>query len=299
MLKYKIQYGLFRAAEALLRPLPHRAALAAAWMIVYPAALLAMRGRVAEARRRVRLACGPELGEREARRAARISLRNTVFNAVEMLRVESFTLGQLQGMTAGLGEAVAKLRELRDESGGRGAIIALPHCGNWDLAGSSCMLSGLPIFSVAGKQRNPYMNRLMNRSRGGHGMAMLERGGGALKQILSRLAAGEVFAILPDTRSPAPDLAVPFLGGSANIARGMASFAWQSKVPILPLVVRRDGWARFAVKQFPPVRPDFAADKSAEIQRMTLEVMAIFDREIRAAPEQWFWYNKRWILDKI
>jgi len=32
---------------------------------------------------------------------------------------------------------------------------------------------------------------------------------------------------------------------------------------------------------------------------MTLAVMKIIDDAIRSNPGQWFWFNKRWILDPL
>ena len=298
MSKHRLQYLLLVFAGALLRILPRRAALGVAYLF-HIIALPLGASRIREARRRIRLVCGDSLTDAQVRRIARISLRNTFFNVVEMLSVAKFTLPRLRRICDGLDAVLDKPRALSAASGGRGIVITLPHCGNWDLAGSMCCLSGLPIFSVAGKQRNPYVNDLINRSREGHGMTILERGGGAIRQILTRLSAGEMFAILPDTRSPTPELKVPFLGGEANIARGMAEFAWQAKVPILPVVIRRVGWTRFSVKTFDEITPDFTAPKDAELLRLTAETMAIFDREIRSTPEQWFWYNKRWVLEPV
>jgi KDO2-lipid IV(A) lauroyltransferase len=159
----------------------------------------------------------------------------------------------------------------------------------------------LPIFSVAAKQRNPFMNRLMNRMRGGHGMEVLERDGGprVYMEMLRRIRRGQVFAILPDTRSRTPALAVPFLGGTANLARGMALLAIQAGAPVVPLVMRRVAWRRFEIEFFPTLRPDPAADRDAEEMRITREVLSRFDAAIRATPEQWFWYNKRWVLDPV
>ena len=71
----------------------------------------------------------------------------------------------MEEMIPELPAAVASLRELMARTDGRGLVVALPHMGNWDLAGSGCHLSGLPIFSVAGRQRNPMMNDLLNRLR--------------------------------------------------------------------------------------------------------------------------------------
>ena len=197
---------------------------------------------------------------------------------------------------------IDRIRGALAEAGGTGAILALPHCGNWDLAGSAVFLNGIPIFSVAGKQRNPWTNRYINRLREGRGMAVLERGesgGRTYLEMLRRIRRGEVFAILPDSRNRTPALETPFLGGTANIARGMGLLACQTGAPVIPLVVRRTSWRRFSVEFLPIVRPDRSADRDEEERRITRVVLGRFERAIRETPEQWFWYNKRWILDPV
>jgi lauroyl/myristoyl acyltransferase len=48
------------------------------------------------------------------------------------------------------------------------------------------------------------------------------------------------------------------------------------------------------------LRPDPAAsDKKEEARRLTREAMAIIDRSVQAHPGDWFWYNKRWILQPV
>ena len=49
----------------------------------------------------------------------------------------------------------------------------------------------------------------------------------------------------------------------------------------------------------PTLRADPAADRDPEEMRLTREVLERFDDAIRATPEQWFWYNKRWVLDPV
>lgn len=298
--RWRLEYGAVLAIGALVRALP----LAAAQSLVWPIARLAwalLGPRRREAERRLRLVLGPDAGPRAVRRAAWISFRNTAFNLVDMLRIRRLGAASVRRLVPQADEAIAHLRAELAAADGRGVVLALPHCGNWDLAGSIVELAGLPIFSVAAKQRNPFMNRLMNRMRGGHGMEVLERDGGprVYLEMLRRIRRGQVFAILPDTRSRTPALPVPFLGGTANLARGMALLAIQAGAPVVPLVMRRVAWRRFEIEFFPTLRPDPAADRDAEEMRITREVLARFDAAIRATPEQWFWYNKRWVLDPV
>lgn len=299
--KHRLEYRLVRALGWFLNLFPYRCALAFALVIGRVVYALSV-GRRREALRRVKLVFGDSLTDREARGVCWISFRNTLFSAVEMMRISDFTLDDLRVMLPELNECIKHLENCIKKAGGRGVVLALPHMGNWDLAGSACAISGLPIFSVAAKQRNELMNGLMNKWRSGHGMDIIERGGGTLRQILERIKDGQVFAILPDTRSFTPDLLVPFLGGEANLARGMAWFAYAAEVPVVPLVMRRIGWTRFKITFHDPVWPDHTGGKegkSDELRRITKKTIGIIDAAIHETPEQWFWYNKRWVLDPV
>lgn len=297
--RHWLEYGVFRALAVCASVLPYRAALALAWVV---AAFLfhVARFRRRETLRRISAVFGTAVGPRAARRIAWRSLRNLAFNAVEMLRIRRFSEEILRRRMPEFDATLAAIQTATASRGRTsGAVVGIPHMGNWDLAGSACFLGGLPVFSVAARQRNPLMNDYINRLRSGHGMEILERGAGTLRQVVERLRAGQLFAILPDTRSRQPDLVVPFLGGEANLARGMASFARAADVPILPIIVVREGWTRFRITVHPPVFPDQGLDKADDLLRMTRHVAALIDAAIRAHPDQWFWYNKRWVLEAV
>jgi KDO2-lipid IV(A) lauroyltransferase len=293
--KHWLEYLALRLAAALLRFAPWWLGQALLWLLARLAFSL-LRFRRAETLRRIRQVFGPELPPAAQRRIAWLSLRNLFFNAFELMRADGYTAAWLRAHVENHDPCVETLRRLVTQYGG--VVIALPHCGNWDLAGIAAHLAGIRIFSVAGLQRNRLVNDWINRQRR-QGICIVERGSLALRQILRRLRQGEVFAILPDVRTRRPDLTIPFLGGQANLGRGMAQFARSAGVPILPVVVRRIGWSRHRFEALPPVYPDNALDKESDIRTMTMRVMSGLEAAIRGAPEQWFWYNKRWVLEPL
>jgi KDO2-lipid IV(A) lauroyltransferase len=171
--------------------------------------------------------------------------------------------------------------------------------GAWELPGRAMTLRGVPFFSVAGKQRNPLFDDYLNTTREKSGMPILMRGASTLKDIIRRLKAGQMLAILPDVRMRTEAVKVRFLGKEANIGGGMAMFARHANVPIFPVIVTRVGWTKHVAKVYPPVWSDPALDKEADIQQMSQKVMDIVSDAILSQPEQWFWYNKRWVLEPV
>jgi len=294
-LKYRLEYFVLRGFAALLNALPYRMALALAWG-ASSFLFHVVRLRRRETLDRIRFVLGPQTPHRELKRVARLSLRNMSFNIVEMMRAPSINKAWIDQHMPTFGPRIPIAIDLIQKH--RGLIFAVPHMGNWDLAGWACNRYGITMFSIGARQRNPYINAWITRQRE-NGITMLERGGKTLKEIIIRLQEGSAFAILPDVRMPKKDITVAFLNGEANLGRGMAAFARSANVPILPAVFMRTGWTQHDFVYFDPIFPDLTLDKETDIQRMTNRVMQYIDAAIRNHPEQWFWYNGRWILDPV
>lgn len=294
-LKHLGEYAALRTLAAILNVLPYRLALAIGWTFA-AFAFHIVRFRRRETLRRIRSVFGDGISEKRVREIAWLSLRNMVFNCVEIMRAQKLSRSWVDRHIPGFGEAIPVVHELVKEYGG--AVITVPHSGNWDLAGWACAHYGVKMFSIAAKQKNPLVNDWINRQRES-GMTILERGGGTLKQIIKRLRSGNVLAILPDVRMKTPDLEIPFLGGMLNAGRGMAMFALTAKVPIVPAILRREGWTKHLFVRYPTLFPDPALGRDENAKQMTSAVLQIVDQAIRETPEQWFWYNKRWVLTPV
>ncbi len=295
--RYAVEYGAIRAFGALLNVLPYRAALFLGWFFAGIAHHV-LGVRAAEARRRIRSVFGDQLTERAVRRIAWRSFRNFVFNIIDIARSPGLSRARMDAISAVSFDSAAKSIH-ENTATGRGSVIACPHMGAWDLAGVAAHLHGLPIFSIAGRQRNPYADAYLNRIRVEAGLPVVMRGSSLIRTVVKELKAGKALAILPDVRMPTEALTLTFLGHTANIGPGMGLFAVMANVPVFPCLVRRIGWSRHHFTVYPPLWPDPEADRHAEARRLTEAVLAIVEAAIRAEPEQWFWYNKRWIFDPI
>ena len=294
-LKHVAEYAALRVVGGCVNVLPYRAALGVGWVLAL-AGFHIVRFRRREAERRIREVFGDRYSARETRRIAWISFRNLLFSAIEILRSPRMTLKEF--------DAISDFREAfdvvaRQQAAGRGAILAFPHMGSWELPGRALLLRGMPVFSVAGRQKNPLFDRYLNATREKMGVPIVMRGSSALKAIVTRLKGGGFLALLPDVRMPAAGVRVRFLGQEANVGAGMALFARHAGVPIYPAIMRRIGWARHEGRLYPPIESDPALDKKADVQRLTQEVMDLVAAAIQSEPEQWFWYNKRWIFDPV
>lgn len=292
--KHIAEYVMLRGLLGIVNILPLRAALALGWLIG-KLFFHVMRFRRDKAESRLKQVFGDRFTAKERQRIAWLSFRNICFNAVEAARFSKLTPEKLKRMPLYTG--IVAMQEIYQKNGA--FIFSTAHMGNWDLGGIACKLAGIPVFSIARRQKNPLTDDLLNQMRNATGMDVVLNDSAVLRNVVRRLKAGEVLAILPDVRSSTEALSIDFLGGKANLGAGVALFAQMANCPIYPVALIRRGWTHHEYKVFDPIAPDPSADKKEDWQRMMQKLVSIFDSEIRANPEQYFWFNKRWVLDPI
>ncbi len=293
LIKHLSEYGALRIMSCFLNALPYRGALFMGWLNAWMGFNI-FRFRRKNAISRIRQVFGDRYTRREIRNIAWQSWRNIVFNAMEMMRLSKVTLHWAQS-ECDCEQYISVLKKHCES--GKGAIVAAPHMGSWDLAAVISHLHGIPVFVIAAQQKNPLVDAYLNELRAQTGIETIPRGSGTMKQVMKKLDAGGVLAILPDVRMRSQGIQTPFLGGQANLGKGMALFARHADIPIFPIIVTRTGWHRHKIDIFDSIQPNKSLDKEEDVSRMTASVMNILEQEIRRKPEQWFWFNKRWVLD--
>ena len=286
------EYGALKLFQSLVNLMPYRLALAFARFTGFLAfdVFGYRRRRTLERIRSV----FPDKSAPEVRSIARRSLQNVIGNLVEMMRSGRLTAEWMDRHVVNGRECRDRLRSLVDE--GHGVVIMVPHSGNWYMAAWAMARYGLRLFAIAARQRNPKVEAWMNRQYGE--VEVLDRDDrSTLVRIVRKLKSGGVFAILPDLRVWDRDVDAEFLGGHANVSRAGAAFAVKCGSPIVIAQMYRDG-DRHVANYIATLRPDpAAADPRKEAERLTQEALRLLDREIRKRPGDWFWYNKRWVLE--
>lgn len=288
-----LEYFLLRFFCALVNVIPYALAMALArgfgWIGFH-----VVRFNRARTLERIR-SVFPEKSPRECRVIAVRSLQNVLQTGVEMMRAPKLDRAWMDRYVKDGSHYKGLLQEFVDE--GKGVVIMVPHSGNWYMAAWAMAKYGLPLFAIAARQRNPKLNAWMNRQYGD--IEVLDRDNrSTLIQIHQRLRDGRAFAILPDLRVRNPDVEVDFLGGRANVSHAGAAFAVNSGCPIVLAVMTREN-GRHVFHYLKALRPDPAADKKEETRRLTREALKLLSDEIVKHPGDWYWYNKRWILEPV
>ena len=288
-----LEYGTLRFFCGIVNLIPYRMAMGLAAAFAW-CAFHVLRLKRARTLQRLRDVF-PEKPAGELRRIAWRSFANILQTGVEMIRAPRLTQRWMDRHVLDGRLYKDRLQALVDE--GKGVVIMVPHSGNWYMAAWAMAKYGLPLFAIAARQRNPKLNAWMNRQYGD--IEVLDRDNrSTLIQIHQRLRDGRAFAILPDLRVRTPDVEVDFLGGRANVSHAGAAFAVNSGCPIVLAVMTREN-GRHVFHYLKALRPDLAADKKEETRRLTREALKLLSDEIVKHPGDWYWYNKRWILEPV
>lgn len=181
---------------------------------------------------------------------------------------------------------------------GNGAIFALPHSGNWDIAGLWLVRRGYPFSTVAERLQPESLFDKFVAFREGLGMRVLPLTGGPrppMTVLAERLRAGEVVCLVADRDLSRAGVQVDFFGEPTRMPAGPALLAATTGAKLLPvhLYFDGDGWGQWIGK------PIDLGDGNlrAKVQRGTQALASAFADRIAGHPEDWHMLQRLWLAD--
>ncbi|PZT74042.1 MULTISPECIES: phosphatidylinositol mannoside acyltransferase [unclassified Streptomyces] len=182
---------------------------------------------------------------------------------------------------------------------GRGVILALPHLGNWDLAGAWVTTDlKVPFTTVAERLKPESLYDRFVAYREGLGMEVLPHtGGAAFGTLARRLRSGGLVCLVADRDLSASGVAVSFFGDTARMPAGPALLAQQTGALLLPVTLSYDDTPVMKARIHPPVEVPDAGDRGARTSRMTQALADAFALGISEHPEDWHMLQRLWLAD--
>jgi phosphatidylinositol dimannoside acyltransferase len=178
---------------------------------------------------------------------------------------------------------------------GRGAVCALPHMGNWDVAGHWFGANGYRIAAVAEELKPPRLYELFLRHREELGMTIIglvkeAHVGQQLKQLLSE---NWMVALVADRDLSRRGIEVEMFGARRSVPAGPALLSLSSGAPLLvcPVYTRRDGWEVRIGEPLEIERTGVMREDVAALSRLMAER---FERAIAAEPTDWHMFQPAW-----
>ncbi len=177
---------------------------------------------------------------------------------------------------------------------GKGAIVFLPHFGNWELLS---LVYGALIpdraKAIAFPLKNARLNAYIWRHRELMSLKLISRHQ-AIRETLRALRNNEAVGFFADQNAGPEGVFVDFLGKPASAARAPVVLARKTGAPLLFSLSIRQPDDRHHVYISTPIYVEVSDDAERDIEAYTIQMLKHLETYIYKYPEQWLWLHNRW-----
>src|SRR5882762_7693600 len=284
MVDYSV-YLLYRAGIWLLTLLPlpvlfgiGQFAGLVAWLISRKYRTLALRN--------VRIAFGDELGRKEARRLVRRHFQRLGANLLCSVKIAEMPIEKILERVE-----VTNFEHIEDPFRKKQPVVLLlSHIGLWELS-AQLLPHIVPEYrksTIYQRLKNPFIDRHVRTARARFGLEVFERSQGFGKAI-ELLRSGGGIGVLCDQHAGDGGLWTPVFGRLASTTPLPALLARRTGAKLIGFAVHTEGFARWRAVAETPID-----GVSESIEKLTACSNEILEKQVRRAPEDWFWVHNRW-----
>ncbi|MBN1493592.1 MAG: lysophospholipid acyltransferase family protein [Candidatus Omnitrophica bacterium] len=287
---YCAEYMLLRCLFTIVGFVPLHFLYGLAWCVGTVAYYILPHKR-AIALENLSLAFGNEKTSRERRRIARAAMRNLVFVYLEFL----FFARRKKGLD--------KYFYFDEDSGKRtmgltkmprAAMYLTGHIGNWELLALVAGFIGQKMHAIGRPLKNRYVFDYISRLRCSTAGAVIDKEH-AVRGTIEAFKKKEIVGTLIDQRVGASGIVVDFFGQPAYTTPFPALMKIKYDCILYPAFAIREkiGFYRVIIKDEINIRPGELGNLE-RIKYMVQEYTKVMEEMVRAYPEQWLWYHRRW-----
>ncbi len=176
---------------------------------------------------------------------------------------------------------------------GKGVVLVTGHFGNWELVGAFIRQSGYFLDVVAKEQRNPFVDRWIDKNRMRQGVGIIKTGV-ATRAVVRSFSEGRLVAFVSDQYVGEDGILVNFMGRLTTVSKGPAAFAVRLGLPIIVGFLVRTGPWKFKAVIFPALWPNPSAGREEEILRLTQAYTSRLEELVRQHPDHYLWMHRKW-----
>jgi len=176
---------------------------------------------------------------------------------------------------------------------GKGVILLTAHLGNWELGGIVVPQLGYPLLGVALPHKSKKVDKFFNDKRESKGLGVLPLGNAA-KGCLKALTRNQLLALVGDRDFTNKGRVADFFGKPAIFPEGAAVFSLHTGAMIVPTFMLRNQDDTFSLVMDKPLQFSLSGDRDKDIDTIISQSKAVFERYIRAYPDQWYMFRRFW-----
>ncbi|HVL90141.1 MAG TPA: phosphatidylinositol mannoside acyltransferase, partial [Actinomycetota bacterium] len=170
-----------------------------------------------------------------------------------------------------------------------GAVLGVPHLGNWDAAGRY-VAKRWKLAAVVEVLRPKALFERFVAYRRALGMTIipLHRGEEVTRRCVEHIkATGDLLALVCDRDLSKRGIPVRMFGRTTSMPAGPAVVALRAGVPLIPGATWQAPDGRWRFRAFPPIATGTEPETPEEIRRIMQKLATVFEDILREEPEQW------------
>ncbi len=182
---------------------------------------------------------------------------------------------------------------------GNGAILIMPHLGNWELGGVLFAMRECPIHALTLKDPETEVQNFRDKMRKTIGIETVHidpSNFGNILKLVKLLKKNQVIAMLGDRFEGGKKVEVTFFSRKVIFPGGTMALALNSGAPVIPVftVIKPDG--HYAAWMEAPIRATRSPGLSTSeiIEEKTQELATVFEKVISRYPDQWYHSFNYW-----
>lgn len=175
---------------------------------------------------------------------------------------------------------------------GKGAVLAVTHSGNWDLAGSYIALKYGGVTTVAERLRPVQLFDEFTKHRLRRRIEILPHRGGKVPPSIAldeRLKSGKLIGLVSDRDMSHHGIEVDFFLHKAKMPIGAAKLAIDNNAPLIPAAIY-EGNGGTVIEFYPQIDTS-----SGDTNQVTQLLARTFEEIISKNPENWHMLQKIWV----
>jgi phosphatidylinositol dimannoside acyltransferase len=235
----------------------------------------------------LRRVIGPQASGKELRALSKAGMRSYARYWLEVFRLPVISREQILAGTVSVGggeeEAFSQL------AAGRGVVFALPHTGNWEVAGAWIIARSGRNFTTVAERLKPesvFQRFVAFRESLGFEVLPSTGGSGRFGILARRLRAAGMICLPADRDVTGGGIEVEFFGEKARMAAGPAALAVQTGAALMPAVLWFEG-PGWGVHIYPEIPVPAEGSRRDKVAIMTQQMARVFEAGIAAHPQDW------------
>lgn len=186
--------------------------------------------------------------------------------------------------------------EILDAVSKTGAVLAVPHLGNWDAGGRWVAKRwGLTVVAEVLRPRALFERFLAFRRALGMKIIPLVRGDDVTAQCRAEIEAGRMVALVCDRDLSGSGIEVKLFGRRTKLPAGPAVLALRTGRPLIAGAVFTEPDGGWRIRVLPTIWSGGEEESPDAVARLTQRLAEAFESLIVQAPEQWHAFGRLWI----